>query len=575
MSDFKSNTPVVLLVFKRPEQTAKVFEVVRQVKPPKLLVVADGPRPDKPGEAEKCAATRAIIDRVDWDCEVLTNFSEVNLGCKQRVSSGLTWAFEIVEEAIIIEDDCVPEASFFRYCEELLERYRDEPRVMSITGENTHGYQANDSSYYFSQYGFYWGWATWKRAWKMFDGDLQLWAGLKETNWLENLLQNPDATEYWADIFDSTYDGFNSWGYGWTFACFVNQGLCAVANNNLISNIGFGVDAAHHTWSADEIGNLPVAPLQFPLQNPLKIAKDEAGDLEIDKIRFSGRQKYRIARKLAVRYLNTQEYKQSLNWFGKALELRPDLVGVNYGKAVCLARMGDKTKAISTLTSLLKADSKYPKAKVLLDELMGFSMGEPLLDEIVTLEDIIWEAETPPTATQAKTTSATATNKAEEIKQVESPTPQTSTNAQAKGSAIAAEAVKSLNAQGYKKSLDWFDRALELRPDLVGVSYGKAVCLARMGDKAKAISNLTSLLKADSKHPKAKVLLDELMGFSMGEPLLDEIVTLKDILLEVETPPTATQAKTAPETNANKAEEIKQVESPRIDSHSSKWFGDR
>ncbi|MEL6929236.1 MAG: glycosyltransferase [Cyanobacteria bacterium J06600_6] len=390
MSEFQSHTPVILLVFKRPEQTAQVFEMVRQVKPPKLLVVADGPRTDKPGEAEKCAATRAIIDRVDWDCEVYTNFSDVNLGCKNRVSSGLTWAFEIVEEAIILEDDCVPELSFFRFCEELLERYRDTPQVMSITGENTHGYQANDSSYYFSHYSFYWGWATWRRAWKQFDGSLQLWKGLRETNWLSNLLQNPEAAEYWSDIFEQTYNGFNSWGYGWTFACLVNQGLCAVANNNLISNIGFGADAAHHTWSTDEIGNLPVEPVQFPLQPPTSLAVDRQGDLEIDRIRFSGRQEYRIARKLALRYLNTQEYKQSLKWFDRALGLRPDLIGLNYGKAVCIARMGEKSKAVKILNSLLKPKYNHPLAKVLLDELAGFSMGDPLLDEIVTLEDVMW-----------------------------------------------------------------------------------------------------------------------------------------------------------------------------------------
>ena len=409
MSEFQSHTPVILLVFKRPEQTARVFEVVRQVKPPQLLVVADGPRADKPGEAEKCAATRAIIEQVDWDCEVHTNFSDTNLGCKNRVSSGLTWAFEIVEEAIIIEDDCVPEPSFFRYCEELLAKYRDVPQVMSITGENTHGYQSDNSSYYFSQYSFYWGWATWRRAWQQFDGSLQLWKGLRETNWLSNLLQNPAATEYWSDIFEQTYNGFNSWGYGWTFACFVNQGLCAVANNNLISNIGFGADAAHHTWSTDEIGDLPVEPMEFPLQDPASVAVDRQGDLEIDRIRFSGRQEYRIARKLAVRYLNTQEYKQSLNWFDRALDLRPDLIGLNYGKAVCLARMGDKKQAVKILNSLLKPKYNHPQAKVLLDELAGFSMGDPLLDEMVTLEDVMWSIpaelkakQTPPSTSPAQ-----------------------------------------------------------------------------------------------------------------------------------------------------------------------------
>lgn len=391
MFEFKSNTPVVLLIFKRPEQTAKVFEVVSQVKPPKLLVVADGPRHDKPEEAEKCAAARSIIDRVDWDCEVLTNFSDVNLGCKNRVSSGLDWVFSLVEEAIIIEDDCVPDSSFFRFCEELLERYRDVPEVMSITGENTHGYQASDVSYYFSQYGFYWGWATWKRAWKLFDGSVKLWSGLRETNWLSNLLQNQEAAEYWSDIFEKTFNGFNSWGYGWTFTCLVNQGLCAVANNNLISNIGFGEDAAHHTWSVDEIGNLPVTSIQFPLQHPKSITRDREADLGIDKIRFSGRQKYRIARKLSLKYLNIQEYKQSLNWFEQALELRPDLVRLNYGKAVCLARMGQTKEAIELLNQLLKSDLTHPKAPLLLDELAGFTNSKPILEQVVTLEDVIYE----------------------------------------------------------------------------------------------------------------------------------------------------------------------------------------
>jgi glycosyltransferase involved in cell wall biosynthesis/tetratricopeptide (TPR) repeat protein len=386
---FKSNTPVVLLIFKRPEQTAKVFEVVRQVQPPKLLVVGDGPRPDKSGEAEKCSAARSIMDKVDWNCEVLTNFSDVNLGCKNRVSSGLDWVFSLVDEAIIIEDDCVPDPSFFRFCEELLERYRDVPQVMSITGENTHGYQTLNSSYYFAQYSFYWGWATWKRAWKLFDGNLKLWEGLRKTNWLSNLLQNAEATEYWSDIFEQTFNGFNSWGYGWTFACLVNQGLCVIANNNLISNIGFGEDAAHHTWSVDEIGNLPVNPIQFPLQHPKEIIRNLEADILIDKIRFSGRQKYRIARKLALRYLNNQEYKQSLNWFQQALELRPDLLGLNYGKAVCLVRMNKKNEAIDTLNHLLKSVSTHPKAKLLLDELAGFTIGSPLVNQIVNLEDVV------------------------------------------------------------------------------------------------------------------------------------------------------------------------------------------
>ena len=135
-NNWQLKTSVAFIVFKRPDTTEKVFEVIRKAKPPKLLVIADGPRAYRPGEAENCAATRAIIERVDWECEVLKNYSDINLGCKQRVSSRLNWLFDLVEEAIILEDDCLPHLSFFRFCQELLTYYRDEQQITSISGQN-------------------------------------------------------------------------------------------------------------------------------------------------------------------------------------------------------------------------------------------------------------------------------------------------------------------------------------------------------------------------------------------------------------------------------------------------------
>ena len=129
-------TPITFIIFKRPDTTEKVFETIRQVKPKKLLVIADGPRTDREGEAEKCAATRAIIEKVDWDCEVIKNYSEINLGCAKRVSSGLDWAFNNVEETIILEDDCILQPTLFRFCEELLEKYRHDRRITSIAAQN-------------------------------------------------------------------------------------------------------------------------------------------------------------------------------------------------------------------------------------------------------------------------------------------------------------------------------------------------------------------------------------------------------------------------------------------------------
>ena len=120
MKNWQLNTPVAFLIFNRPHTTQRVFAEIAKARPPKLLVVADGPRNDRPGEAELCAQTRAIIDQVDWDCEVLTHYADKNMGCKKRIASGIDWVFTQVEEAIILEDDCLPEASFFQFCEENL-----------------------------------------------------------------------------------------------------------------------------------------------------------------------------------------------------------------------------------------------------------------------------------------------------------------------------------------------------------------------------------------------------------------------------------------------------------------------
>jgi hypothetical protein len=152
MSDFQLTTPVALLIFNRPDTTALVFQAIAKAKPPKLLVVADGPRDARPGEADKCQAARAIIEQVDWPCEVITHYADTNMGCKLRVSSGISWIFDQVEEAIILEDDCLPDPTFFRYCQEMLERYRDNERVGMVSGGNLQfGQKRGYGSYYFSK----------------------------------------------------------------------------------------------------------------------------------------------------------------------------------------------------------------------------------------------------------------------------------------------------------------------------------------------------------------------------------------------------------------------------------------
>lgn len=273
-------TPVVFLIFNRPDTTEKVLESIRRAKPPKLLVVADGPRQDRPDDVEKCRATRALIDRVDWDCEVLTNYADRNLGCKYRVSSGLNWAFNNVEEAIILEDDCLPDPSFFRFCEELLREYRNDPRIASITGQNVQFNQKRtDYSYYFSRYNHCWGWASWRRAWQKFDFEMKLWNEVRDGRWLEDILEDPRAVRYWKKIFNATYNNENqSWAYRWTFSCWIHNHLSIISNVNLISNIGFGDRSTHTKNSTSKFSNMPTQSIIFPLQHPPYMIRDSLAD---------------------------------------------------------------------------------------------------------------------------------------------------------------------------------------------------------------------------------------------------------------------------------------------------------
>lgn len=238
-------TPVAFIIFNRPDTTSQVFDEIRKARPPKLLVVADGPRPDHPTDAKKVAAARAIIKKVDWPCEVLQNFSEVNLGCKKRVSSGLDWVFSCVEEAIILEDDCLPQESFFYYCQQLLQKYRDDTRIMMISGMNYLLNHDIPESYFFSRHFSVWGWATWRRAWKEYCLDLKNWQSFKSRFPKFRFYKDKILNEYYCHIFDSVMKGeIDTWDYQWVFSCLANNSLSIVPKVNLIKNIGY---AGTHT----------------------------------------------------------------------------------------------------------------------------------------------------------------------------------------------------------------------------------------------------------------------------------------------------------------------------------------
>ncbi|HKX31761.1 MAG TPA: glycosyltransferase family 2 protein [Blastocatellia bacterium] len=278
-------TPVALIIFNRPDCTARVLEAIARERPEKLLVIADGPRPNRPDDVERCEATRALIERVDWSCEVLTNYSDHNLGCKLRPQTGVDWVFEQCEEALIFEDDCLPHPSFFPFCEELLERYRDDERVMMVGGVNFLGrWRTPSQSYYFSYLGATWGWASWRRAWRLNDPELKGWPQILEARILEHLFPNPRHSAYWKDIFQQVYDGRldDVWDYQWLLSCWINSGFRIFPEVNLISNIGFRDDATH-TFGDSPVSNMAVSALTWPLEHPEFMTRSVQADTLIQE----------------------------------------------------------------------------------------------------------------------------------------------------------------------------------------------------------------------------------------------------------------------------------------------------
>ena len=273
------NINVAFLAYNRPERAARVFQEIARAQPARLLFVADGPKDD--ADAERCSRTRALVDRVDWPCEVLTNFADVNMGCRRRVSTGLDWVFGQVEEAVILEDDCLPHASFFPYCAEMLEHYRDDGRVGHIAGVNLlDGYRRSTSSYYFSRYNYVWGWASWRRAWQYYDVDVTLWPELREQGWHFDVYPDRRQARWFRERMDGVYSGaVDTWDYQWLFARLVNGLHSAVPNTNMVVNIGFGIGASNCQVPPDHpLARMTMQEMTFPLDHPPVMITDSVTD---------------------------------------------------------------------------------------------------------------------------------------------------------------------------------------------------------------------------------------------------------------------------------------------------------
>lgn len=281
-----SATPVLLLTFNRPDLTREVLGAIRQARPEQLFVASDGPRSHVATDMARVEATRAVVDEmVDWPCAIERRYSDTNQGCRIGVSSAITWFFEHCDEGIILEDDCVPHTDFFGYCAELLERYRSDDRVMSIAGDNSVGLVLSNASesYCFTRQPLIWGWATWRRAWDRYDGDLAAWKTLRDDIQRQReIWPDPEVRRRRVRRLHelASLVEVDFWGPQWTFTLEANGGLSCTPAVNLVTNIGFGHGATHTTRGDDPRANVVTQSI-LPLTHPSGVVADRAVERQI------------------------------------------------------------------------------------------------------------------------------------------------------------------------------------------------------------------------------------------------------------------------------------------------------
>lgn len=272
----KFNTPIVVIIYNRKQALKKLIAVLRNIAPTRIFIIADGP---KAGEEKKVLEARSVIDEIDWIAKIEKIYSPTNMGLKDRIKSGLDKVFAKVETAIIIEDDCIPSQQFFYFCEELLHKYKDEKKILSISGDNFLKRKISiKDSYYFSRFFHSWGWATWKRAWSLYDEQLNEWPQQKKDAWLEKLDFSKRERVYWSNILDLVKDDrIKSWAYRWSYTHFKLGGLSIVPAKNLVQNVGFGEEATNTKLGRRSLSQI-AENLRFPLTHPDKIERNKDAD---------------------------------------------------------------------------------------------------------------------------------------------------------------------------------------------------------------------------------------------------------------------------------------------------------
>ncbi len=279
------NTPVLLFVYKRINNLEGICRLLKKIKVQSIYIVADGPKDSR--EKDVVANVRLELEKyIDWKCELHKNYADTNLGLKERFRTGIDWVFEHTDKAIFIEDDCVPDPSFFTFCDQLLEKYKDNERIVSIAGNNFQSANTRiKESYYYSRYPHVWGWATWKRVWDQYDSGISDWPKRRDSGWLKTVY--PDQffiRKFWTYIYDRLYAGqINTWDYQLTYLSQKLGGYNIIPRVNLVSNIGYGEDATNLKKKNLTIG-VPTLPVPFPLVHPKVLEYNHVADRYIEEL---------------------------------------------------------------------------------------------------------------------------------------------------------------------------------------------------------------------------------------------------------------------------------------------------
>jgi len=294
--------PVLFIIFNRLDTTQKVFKSIREYKPEKFFIAADGPRSDIEGEKEKCEHVRKwVLDNIDWNCDLETLFHDENIGCGLGPSTAITWFFEHVDEGIILEDDCVPHPDLFNFYEQLLPYYRNDNRISILSGCNfdVDKKAGTSDSYFYSVFPYTWAWATWKRSWKGFDYNLVSWRSENQKKMLTHVFKEKKYYLAWKKIFDGLSNDIPKqiWDYQFFYQCFKRKQLSVVPAVNLVTNIGTGEMATHTRAENNPKMNLKTEPMEFPLKHPVNFNRNYKYDIFLQELNYGVVEQISLIRK--------------------------------------------------------------------------------------------------------------------------------------------------------------------------------------------------------------------------------------------------------------------------------------